>query len=37
LEKAVECGFGHREWLEHDSDLTLLRGEQRFMELQKRL
>ncbi len=37
LEKAVECGFGHREWLEHDSDLTLLRGEQRFVELQKRL
>ena len=37
LEKAVECGFGHREWLEHDSDLTLLRGDQRFIELQKRL
>ena len=37
LEKAVECGFGHREWLEHDSDLTVLRGDHRFMELQKRL
>jgi serine/threonine protein kinase/tetratricopeptide (TPR) repeat protein len=37
LEKAVECGFGHREWLEHDSDLTLLRDDERFVELQKRL
>jgi len=37
LEKAVECGFGHREWLEHDSDLTLLRDDKRFAELQKRL
>jgi serine/threonine protein kinase/tetratricopeptide (TPR) repeat protein len=37
LEKAVDCGFGHREWLENDSDLTLLRDEQRFAELQKRL
>ena len=37
LEKAVECGFGHREWLEHDSDLTLLRDDKRFADLQKRL
>jgi len=37
LEKAIENGFGHKEWLEHDSDLTSLRGEPRFQALIARL
>jgi TolB-like protein/Flp pilus assembly protein TadD len=30
LEKAIRNGFGHWEWLEHDSDLESLRGDPRF-------
>jgi serine/threonine protein kinase/Flp pilus assembly protein TadD len=37
LEKAVQNGFGHREWIEHDSDLDNLRGDQRFHALLKRV
>jgi len=37
LEKAVQSGFGHREWLENDSDLDPLRGEQRFQAILKQL
>jgi len=37
LEKAVQNGFGHREWLENDSDLDSLRGDPRFQALLKRL
>jgi serine/threonine protein kinase/Flp pilus assembly protein TadD len=37
LEKAVQNGFGHREWIENDSDLELLRDDPRFEALKKRL
>ncbi len=37
LEKAILNGFGHREWLEHDSDLDSLRGDPRFQALLNRL
>jgi adenylate cyclase len=37
LEKAIQNGFGHREWLENDSDLESLRGEPRFQALLRRL
>jgi len=37
LEKAIQNGFGHREWLENDSDLASLRGDPRFEALRKRL
>ena len=37
LEKAVQNGFGHREWLENDSDLDALRADPRFEALRKRL
>jgi serine/threonine protein kinase/Flp pilus assembly protein TadD len=30
LEKAVQHGFGHRGWIEHDSDLDALRSHPRF-------
>jgi non-specific serine/threonine protein kinase len=30
LGKAIQNGFGHWEWLEHDSDLESLRGDPRF-------
>jgi Flp pilus assembly protein TadD len=33
LEKAIRNGFGHREWLENDSDLDPLRGDSRFKAL----
>src|ERR1044071_9578825 len=36
LEKAVQNGFGHREWFENDSDLDPLRGDERFQALMKR-
>jgi serine/threonine protein kinase/Flp pilus assembly protein TadD len=37
LEKAIKNGFGHREWLENDSDLAILRDDPRFDALLKRL
>jgi serine/threonine protein kinase/tetratricopeptide (TPR) repeat protein len=37
LERAVENGFGHREWLEHDSDLDPLRSHPRFQALRAKL
>lgn len=33
LEKAVDNGFGHKEWLEHDTDLETLRADSRFQSL----
>jgi tetratricopeptide (TPR) repeat protein len=37
LESAVEAGFGHREWIEHDSDFDALRENPRFQALLSRL
>jgi serine/threonine protein kinase/tetratricopeptide (TPR) repeat protein len=37
LEKAVQNGFGHREWIENDSDLDSIRSDPRFDALKKRL
>jgi len=37
LERAVQNGFGHREWLEHDTDLDNIRNDPRFLALLKRL
>ena len=37
LAKAIENGFGHREWLEHDSDLDNLREDARFKSLLEKL
>ena len=37
LEKAIQNGFGHREWLENDSDLQVLRAEPRFQAMLQRL
>jgi TolB-like protein/Flp pilus assembly protein TadD len=37
LETAIENGFGHREWLENDSDLHSIRAEPRFQALLKKL
>jgi tetratricopeptide (TPR) repeat protein len=37
FEKALERGFSHREWIEHDSDLDLIRGDPRFQSLLKKL
>jgi serine/threonine protein kinase/tetratricopeptide (TPR) repeat protein len=37
LEKAIQNGFGHRQWIDHDSDLDSLRGDLRFEALKKRL
>jgi serine/threonine protein kinase/Flp pilus assembly protein TadD len=37
LEKAVQNGFGHREWIENDPDLASLRGLPRFRALLQRL
>lgn len=37
LEKANLHGFGHREWVEHDSDLDSLRADPRFEALRRRL
>jgi serine/threonine protein kinase/Flp pilus assembly protein TadD len=33
LENAVKCGFGHKEWIENDSDLNALRDQPRFAAL----
>ncbi len=37
LEKAVQLGFGLREWIENDSDLDSLRGDPRFQALLQRM
>jgi adenylate cyclase len=37
LDRAISQGYGHRAWLEHDSDLVPLRGHPRFQELLDRL
>jgi adenylate cyclase len=37
LDKAIENGFGHREWIENDTDLDSLRDDPRFKALQQRL
>ena len=37
LEKAVQNGFGHGGWIDHDSDLDALREDPRFEALRKRL
>ncbi len=37
LDKAVRNGFGHREWLENDSDLDSLRRDSRFEALLRKL
>jgi len=37
LERAVESGFGHRDWIDHDPDLDALREHPRFQELVSRL
>ncbi len=33
LQKALDCGFGHWKWIEHDGDLDSLREHPRFLEL----
>ena len=37
LERAVQNGFGHREWIEHDPDLESLRSHPRYQALLSRL
>jgi serine/threonine protein kinase/tetratricopeptide (TPR) repeat protein len=37
LDRAIANGFGHREWLENDSDLAALRLEPRFQALMQKL
>jgi adenylate cyclase len=37
LDKAIQNGFGHRDWLENDSDWDSLRGEPRFQALLRKL
>ena len=37
LERAVQNGFGHKEWIEHDPDLESLRGSPRYQALLNRL
>jgi TolB-like protein/Flp pilus assembly protein TadD/tRNA A-37 threonylcarbamoyl transferase component Bud32 len=33
LGRSVDCGYAHREWLEHDADLDRLHGDRRWVEL----
>jgi len=37
LDKAVQNGFGHREWFDNDSDLASLRDDPRFQALRQKL
>jgi adenylate cyclase len=37
LERAVDLGWGHRAWIEHDSDLASLRDNPRFVKLLDRM
>ncbi len=37
LERAIDKGYGHREWIEHDSDLNSLRSDRRFQALLERM
>ena len=37
LEEAIDKGYGHREWIEHDSDLNSLRSDSRFNALLDRV
>ena len=37
LESAIQNGFGHREWLDNDSDLDSLRAGTRFQALLQKL
>jgi TolB-like protein/Flp pilus assembly protein TadD len=37
LQRAVDNGFGHREWLDNDTDLAPLREDPRFRELRDRI
>jgi serine/threonine protein kinase/Flp pilus assembly protein TadD len=37
LERAIENGFGHREWLDHDETLSAVRSDPRFEALRKRI
>jgi serine/threonine protein kinase/Flp pilus assembly protein TadD len=37
LERAIDKGYGHREWLMHDSDLNSLRSDKRFQALLERM
>ena len=37
LERAIDKGYGHREWVEHDSDLNSLRADPRFKALVERI
>ena len=37
LERAIDKGYGHREWMEHDSDLNSLRSDKRFKALLERV
>jgi adenylate cyclase len=37
LERAIDKGYGHLEWMEHDSDLNSLRTDKRFKALLERV
>jgi serine/threonine protein kinase/Flp pilus assembly protein TadD len=37
LERAIDKGYGHKEWLTHDSDLNSLRSDKRFQALIDRM
>jgi Flp pilus assembly protein TadD len=37
LERAMDKGWGHREWIENDPDLNSLRSDRRFQALLERL
>ena len=37
LERAIDKGYGHLEWMEHDSDLNSLRNDKRFKALLERV